>query len=103
MGKVAERSIIEPISAKLFEASAPSDKVVFERVAQVEAKHGIPRSGIALSGLLQKEALTTPIIGTTRVSHAENAVAAPSIKLTHEEIAALEETYVPGTVIGIRV
>jgi 1-deoxyxylulose-5-phosphate synthase len=100
---VTERSKIDPISEKLFEATAQADKKVVERVAQVAAKRGVPRAQIALAWLLQKESVTAPVVGTTRISHVEDAVAALSIKLTHEEIAALEEPYVPHPVIGIRV
>jgi aryl-alcohol dehydrogenase-like predicted oxidoreductase len=53
--------------------------------------------------LLQKEPVTAPIVGTTKISHIEDAVAALSIKLTPEEIALLEEPYVPHPVIGIQV
>ena len=47
--------------------------------------------------------VTAPVVGTTRVSHVEGAVAALSIELTAEEIAALEEPYEPHPVIGIHV
>ena len=58
---------------------------------------------ISLAWLLQKEVVTAPIVGTTKISHIEDAVAALSIKLTPEEIALLEEPYVPHQVIGIQV
>jgi aryl-alcohol dehydrogenase-like predicted oxidoreductase len=101
-GTATERSKIDSISEKLFEATAQADKRVVERVAQVAAKREVPRAQIALAWLLQMEPVTAPIVGTTRVSHVEDAVAALSIKLTPEEIAALEEPYVPHPVIGIR-
>jgi len=45
--------------------------------------------------LLQKEPVTAPIIGATKMSHLEDAAVAVSIKLTPGEIALLEESYVP--------
>ena len=74
-----------------------------ERVAEIAEKRGVPRAQIALAWLLQKEPVTAPIIGATKISHLEDAVAALSIKLTPEEIALLEEPYVPHPVIGIDV
>jgi 1-deoxyxylulose-5-phosphate synthase len=58
---------------------------------------------IALVWLLQKKTVTSPIVGPTQMSHIEEAVAVLSIKLTPEEIALLEEPYVPHSVIGIEV
>jgi aryl-alcohol dehydrogenase-like predicted oxidoreductase len=71
-----------------------------ERVAAIAEKRGVPRVQIALAWLLQKEPVTAPIIGATKMSHLEDAVAALSIKLTPEEIAFLEEPYVPHPIVG---
>jgi aryl-alcohol dehydrogenase-like predicted oxidoreductase len=63
-------------------------------------KRGVPVAQIALAWLLQKEPVTSPIVGLTKMSHIEDAVASLSIKLTPEEIALLEELYVSHPVIG---
>lgn len=52
--------------------------------------------------VLQKEPVTAPIVGATKLSHLEDEVAALSIKLTHEEIAYLEEPYVPHQIVGFK-
>ncbi len=70
------------------------------RAAAVAEKRGVPRAHIAMAWLLQKEPVTAPIIGATKMSHLEDAVAALSITLTPEEMALLEEPYVPHRVIG---
>jgi len=48
----------------------------------------------------RKPAITAPIVGATRPHHLEDALAAHSLHLTHEEIASLEELYVPHPVLG---
>jgi len=53
-----------------------------------------------LAWVLQKEQVTSPIIGATKANHLEDAVAAVSVKLELSEIASLEEPYVPHPVIG---
>lgn len=58
-------------------------------------------SQIALAWLLHKEPVTSTIVGTTEISHIEDAVAALSIKLTPEEMDLLEESYVPHPVLGM--
>ena len=43
---------------------------------------------------------TTPIIGATKIRHLEDAVGALSVHLTEEEVAYLEEPYVPHPIVG---
>ena len=50
--------------------------------------------------MLAKPFVTAPIVGATKPHHLEDAVAALSLKLTPEEVAALEEPYVPHPVLG---
>jgi 1-deoxyxylulose-5-phosphate synthase len=102
-GTSTARSKIDPISEGLYAATAESDQKVVERVAEVAEKRGIPMAQIALAWLLQKKPVTAPIVGPTKLSHIEDAVATLSIKLTPEEIALLEEPYVSHPVIGIEV
>jgi aryl-alcohol dehydrogenase-like predicted oxidoreductase len=71
-----------------------------ERLAEISEKYGIPRVHIALAWLLQKEPVTAPIIGATKLAHLEDAVGALSVKLTKEDVAYLEEPYVPHRIVG---
>ena len=71
-----------------------------ERVAEIAEKHGVPRVHIALAWLLQKQPVTAPIIGATKITHLEDAVGALSVKLTQEEVASLEAPYVPHPIVG---
>jgi len=63
-------------------------------------QRGVLRAQVALAWLLQKEPVVAPIIGATRPSHLEDAVGALAIQLTPEEIAFMEEPYVPHRVVG---
>jgi aryl-alcohol dehydrogenase-like predicted oxidoreductase len=69
-------------------------------VAELAAKHEVPRSQIALAWLLQKAPITAPIIGATKHSHLEEAVGALAVKLTADEVAYLEAPYVPHRIVG---
>jgi aryl-alcohol dehydrogenase-like predicted oxidoreductase len=44
--------------------------------------------------------VTAPIIGATKITHLEDAVGALSIKLTPDEVAYLQEPYVPHPIVG---
>jgi aryl-alcohol dehydrogenase-like predicted oxidoreductase len=94
------RSETDQIAKGKYDAAAENDRPVVERVSDLAQKHGIPRSHIALAWLLQKEPVTAPIIGATKISHLEEAVGALSVKLTREEVAHLEEPYMPHRIVG---
>ena len=70
-----------------------------ERLAEIANKRKMTRIQIALGWLLTK--VTSPIIGATKISHVEEAVKAISVQLSDEEIAYLEEPYVPHKLVGV--
>lgn len=94
------RSETDQAQKMKYDAMASADLSIIERVAAIAEKRGVPRAQIALAWLLQKEPVTAPIFGATKMSHLEEAVGALSITLTAEEIASMEETYVPHPVVG---
>jgi aryl-alcohol dehydrogenase-like predicted oxidoreductase len=55
---------------------------------------------VALAWMLSKPYVTSPIVGATKPHHLEDAVAALSLVLSAEEIAALEEPYATHPVLG---
>ncbi|MGO4537648.1 aldo/keto reductase [Paenibacillus sp. 2TAB19] len=94
------RSETDQAQKMKYDATASADLSIIERVAAIAEKRGVPRAQIALAWLLQKEPVTAPVFGATKMSHLEEAVGALSITLTAEEIASMEETYVPHPVVG---
>jgi aryl-alcohol dehydrogenase-like predicted oxidoreductase len=94
------RSETDQVQKSKYDATAGTDKQVVERVAELAEKRGVLRTHIALAWLLQKKPVTAPIIGATKISHLEDASGALALKLTGEEIAYLEEPYVPHQIVG---
>jgi 1-deoxyxylulose-5-phosphate synthase len=94
------RSETDQIAKSKYDKTADTDRRVVERVAEIAAKHGVPRVQIALAWLLQKKPVTAPIIGATKIKHLEDAVGALSVQLTDQEVAHLEEPYVPHAIVG---
>jgi aryl-alcohol dehydrogenase-like predicted oxidoreductase len=94
------RSEVDPFGNGLFGRTAAADQKVTERVAHVAAARGVPRAQVALAWLLSKSVITAPIVGATKLQHLDDAVAAVSLKLTHDEIHRLEEPYIPHAVVG---
>ncbi len=84
----------------LYKRTEDADKRVVERVGTVAEARGVPRAQVALAWLLQQPGVTAPIVGATKPHHLEDAVAALSLTLSPEEVASLEEPYVPHPVLG---
>ena len=78
----------------------PHDFDVVERVAEVASERGVSPAQVALAWLLHRPGVTAPIVGATKMSHLEDAVAAESLALSDEEMRRLEEPYVPHPVLG---
>ncbi|PTM60802.1 aldo/keto reductase [Phreatobacter oligotrophus] len=96
------RAETDDFGKTLYAATAEADRKVVEAVAAVAKARGIPRAQVALAWVLQKPGITAPIVGASKMGHLDDAVAALKVKLTAEEIAALEAAYVPHAVVGFK-
>jgi aryl-alcohol dehydrogenase-like predicted oxidoreductase len=77
-----------------------TDFAVVDRVAEVAAERGVPSAQVALAWLLHKPGVTAPIAGATKPQHLEDTLAAEQLTLSADEIARLEEPYVPHRISG---
>ena len=98
--EVTKRSETDFIAESKYGSTEAVDKVIADRVAELATHKQVERVHIALAWLLQKEAVTAPVIGATKMAHLEDAVTALSVKLSNEEIAYIEEPYTPHTIVG---
>ncbi|WP_441240875.1 aldo/keto reductase [Tardiphaga sp. 768_D3_N2_1] len=98
--EVSERQKTDEFGKTLYVQAEASDRKIVEQVAAVAKTRGVPQAQVAMAWLLQKRGITSPIIGASKPAHLTDAVAALSLKLTNEEIAALEAPYVPHAVAG---
>jgi aryl-alcohol dehydrogenase-like predicted oxidoreductase len=89
------RSETDAFGKALYRQTEATDRAVTEAVAAVAAERGVPRAQVALAWMLHKPAVTAPIVGVTKEHHLADAVAAVGLALSDEEIARLEEHYVP--------
>ncbi len=78
----------------------PSDFDVADRVTSVAEARGLPPAQVALAWLMHKPGVTAPIVGATKQHHIEDAIAAVDVDLSDDEMARLEEPYVPHAVAG---
>ncbi len=94
------RTETDDAMTRLFSKTQEADKKVVDRVAEVAKARGIPRAQVALAWVLSKLVITAPIVGATKLHHLDDAIAAVDVRLSADEIAALQEPYVPHAVVG---
>ncbi|ABS04845.1 aldo/keto reductase [Kineococcus radiotolerans] len=72
-----------------------SDKGIVDAIERIAGERGVSMAQVALAWVLRNPVVDAPIVGATKVHHLHDAVAALDLELTAEEVAALEEHYVP--------
>ncbi len=98
-GETSKR-LLEDSYAKLkYDGTAEQDMEIIRRVAELADWWEVSMTEIALAWLLTK--VTAPVVGATRLHHIEGAAKAAELTLTAEEIAWLEEPYLPHRLVGV--
>src|SRR5271163_2443121 len=98
--ETTRRTESDQYAKTIYTKTEEADKKVVDRLAELSAKRNTPMATVALAWMLSKPVITSPIVGATKPHHLTDAVAALSIKLTPEEITALEEPYIPHPTLG---
>jgi aryl-alcohol dehydrogenase-like predicted oxidoreductase len=96
-GQRTVRAGSDPLADAMY---VDADFDVVDVVRAVAGQRGRPPAQIALAWLLAKPAVSAPIVGATKLSHLDDAVAAVDLALSDAEVARLEAPYLPHPVIG---
>ncbi len=99
-GEHTPRIASDDFGATLFAHTEANDRLVAQALAAVAQQRGVPRAQVALAWMLQKPGITAPIVGASKATQLEDAVAALKIELHRDEVAALEAPYLPHAVVG---
>ena len=70
-----------------------SDFAVVDAVETIAKARGVSNMQVALAWVLKNPVITAPIVGTSKSGHLDDAVGALSLKLSDEEVKALEDPY----------
>lgn len=100
--ETTNRSETDEFGKTLYKQAEDADRKIVEKVAETAKAHGISRAQVATAWILQKSAVTAPIIGASKPNHLRDAVGALTVKLSAEDIAALEAPYIPHNVAGFK-
>ena len=100
MSGESSKRLVEDAYAKFkYDATADADALVIGRVAEVADARGVSMTEVSLAWLLTR--VTSPVVGATKLHHVEGAAASVDLKLTDDEVAYLEEPYVPHAIVGV--
>jgi 1-deoxyxylulose-5-phosphate synthase len=83
----------DPVRASSY--AQPGDAEVIESVERLARERDTSPAKLALAWLLHQSRVTAPIVGATRVSHVDDAIAACDLTLTPDDLAALDRAYRP--------
>lgn len=98
-GETSKRLKEDAYARFKYDATAEADGKIIDRVSQVAGRRGVSMTEVALGWLLQK--VEAPVVGATKLSHVDGAAKAVDLKLTEDEMAYLEELYVPHALAGV--
>jgi 1-deoxyxylulose-5-phosphate synthase len=95
-----KRSETDRFGKTLYSSMAEADQRVIAWVDTLATARKLPHAQIALAWLLQKDGVTAPIVGATKMAHLETAAEALSVQLSKEEVSGLETPYVAHPIAG---
>lgn len=82
-----------------YDKTEETDMQIVTRVHELAEKYACKMSQIAIAWQWAK-GVAAPIIGATRTGYLDDAAGAFSVQLTDEDVAYLEELYVPHKIVG---
>jgi aryl-alcohol dehydrogenase-like predicted oxidoreductase len=94
-----KRSQTDRMAAQKYDSTQEADSKIVIRVNEIAEKYNVKMSQIAIAWLLAK-GVTSPIIGATKTGYFDDAIGALDVNLTDEDMAYLEELYVPHRIVG---
>jgi len=92
-----ERARTDEFSPRLYYREP--DFAVVAALDEIARARGVSNMQVALAWVLKNPAITSPIIGTSKPHHLDDALGAFAIKLTDDEIKTLEKPYQPKPVL----
>ena len=93
------RSRTDRVARGKYDRTEEQDMQIVQRVHTLAEKYGVQMQEIALAWLWAK-GVASPIVGATKAKYLDDAAGALAVQLTAEDIALLEEPYLPHRIVG---
>ena len=94
-----ERSRTDKVAHGKYDSTEEQDKAIAARICALAQKYGVTMTQITFAWHFAK-GIASPIIGATKEKYLDDAVGAFEVKLTQEDIASIDECYVPHKIVG---
>jgi 1-deoxyxylulose-5-phosphate synthase len=91
--RATTRSTNDPYAEHLYNDNG--DWPIVDAVERIALDRGVSMAEVGLAWLISRPGVTAPIVGATTLDQLQTALRAVSLKLTPEEITALEAPYTP--------
>ena len=98
-GSDSLRGKTDRVAVGKYDRMEQQDMQIVKRVQELSEKHNCQMSQIALAWQWVK-GVTAPIVGATKTRYLDDAAEALKVRLSAEDVAYLEEMYVPHPVVG---
>jgi aryl-alcohol dehydrogenase-like predicted oxidoreductase len=98
-GEVTKRSESDPFGKSLY---LGDDEAINNAVVSVAKSKGATMAQVALAWVMQKQPVTAPIVGVSKMEQLTDALGAVSLKLSADDVKALEAPYTPRAVAGFQ-
>lgn len=93
------RSKTDKVAHGKYDSTEEQDKHIAKRIGILAEKYHVSMSQIAFAWHFAK-GIASPIIGVTKEKYLDDAVGALSVHLTDEDIAFIDELYIPHKIVG---
>ncbi|HXA73165.1 MAG TPA: aldo/keto reductase [Acidimicrobiales bacterium] len=81
--------------ADLLYTEESSNRAIVEAVTAIAKARGVSRAQVALAWLRHNPVVIAPLVGASKPSHLDDAIASLEIELTNEELWSLQVPYTP--------
>ena len=82
-----------------YDTTEAADRQIAQRIAALAQKYGTTMTAVSLAWHFAK-GVASPVIGATKTAYLDDAVAAFAVPLTAEDVALIDEFYLPHKVMG---
>ncbi len=101
-GEVTARSASDPFGSQMYDPNAGDDEKISNAIGAVAKAKGKTMAQVALAWVMQKQPVTAPIIGVTKLEQLTDALGAIDVALTPDEVKAVEAPYGPRRTAGFQ-
>lgn len=93
------RSKTDKVAHGKYDSTEEQDKKIAARIREIAEKYGVSMTAVTFAWHFAK-GVASPIIGATKEKYLDDAVSAFDVNLTEEDIAYIDEPYVPHKIVG---